>query len=197
MGNMKKIIATIATAAVTVGILAFPAQATTVVAPLAGETVVSGPWTVSTLASDHDGWTVESYKVDRDLVAWTEVNVALKQRQLMTFDGVSAKTLATIPFSDWEDSDISTFVDPVAGSYDAADGLVVWVQRDGTSTNDREIFGYDGAKTYQVSTNTYDDRHPVTSRGRVAWTSAPGSQSYNLMLRDLSLIHISEPTRPY
>lgn len=185
MGNLKKIISYLASAAVIGSSLAFPAQAATTAGTAAGASVTVSNWTVTTAAVDRDGWSVESYKVDRDLVAWTEVNAALKRRQLKAFDGLTARVLATVPFEDWADADVANFVDPVTGSYDAADGLVVWLQRDGSKTDDREVFAFDGAKTYQVSDNSYDDRHPVTSRGRVAWTSSPDGRAYNLMLRDV------------
>ncbi len=184
MGNLKKIISIIASAAVVAGSLAFPAQAATVAGTALGQSVTAGDWSVTTVAVNKDGWSVESYKVDRDLVAWTETNPSLNQRRLKAFDGVTVWTLATIPLEDWNDAGAGNFVDPVTGSYDVADGLVVWLQRDGSKTDDREVFAWNGSKTYQVSNNTYDDRHPIVSRGRVAWTSSPDGRIYNLMLSD-------------
>ncbi len=140
-------------------------------------TLVS-PWNVTNLAHDGSGWRIESYKVDRDLVAWTEVNDAGTVRRLFANDGIKTTQVAEMAVSDWNDP--SDFFDPIKGNYDAADGLVVWTQSD---ASDREIWSFDGIAVRQVSNNTYDDKHPVTARGRIAWTSVPGP-AYNLMIKD-------------
>ncbi len=140
-------------------------------------TLVS-PWYVTNLAHDAGDWRIESYKVDRDLVAWTELNDIGQTRRLYAYDGVKTTLLAEISVSDWNDP--ADFFDPVKGNYDAADGLVVWTATDGS---DREIWSFDGAAVRQVSNNTYDDKHPVTAGGRIAWTSVPGP-AYNLMIKD-------------
>lgn len=162
--------------------------AVTVFAPLQARTaevssaITLGDWTVSTVAKSGADWRVEAFKVDKGLVAWTELNSAGTQRKLYAYDGVSLRALATIAKSDWNEND-ATFVEPVKGDFDVADGLVVWVQNDGT---DREIYAFDGDVVKKVSDNSYDDRHPVTGGGRVAWTSAPSASSYNLMVKDAS-----------
>ncbi|HSD12217.1 MAG TPA: hypothetical protein VLC10_01550, partial [Patescibacteria group bacterium] len=60
-------------------------------------------------------------------------------------------------------------------------GMVVWTMSDGY---DREIYSFDGEAVKKVSDNTFDDRHPIVSKGRVAWTSQPGGSQYNLMVKD-------------
>lgn len=142
-------------------------------------TVPVGEWSVSTLARNSAEWKIESYKVDRGLAAWTELHVSSSKRRLYAFDGVKSRLLAELSASDWDNKDAG-FVESVKGSYDAADGIVVWTMFDG---QDREIFSFDGESVKKVSDNTYDDRHPITGNGRIAWTSQPDSQ-YNLMVRE-------------
>jgi len=137
-----------------------------------------GPWSVAVLASESDGYRIEAYKLDRDLVAWTELNEAKKERRLYAFDGRKVRLLASMPSGAW--SETAYFYDAVSGSFDAADGTVAWVASDG---HDREIYAWSGEEVFQVSSNGYDDKHPVVSRGRIAWTSSPGVQP-NLMVRE-------------
>ena len=178
---MRKIakITSIITLLATMASLALPVAAADLAVSLKIAAANVGPWAVSAVAQEADGWIIESHKVDRDLLAWTERNDARQERRLQVFDGVQVRTLATLPVAEWNQND-QYFVEPVSGDYDAADGLVVWTQSDG---QDREIWSYDGDKIARVSDNSYDDRHPVTSRGRVAWTSQPGTV-YNLMVKD-------------
>jgi len=178
MSKITKIATLITSLAFTLGSLIVPFQARAAeIPPVSG---LVGSWSVTNLAADKDGWRVETFKNDRDLVAWTEVNDATKARRLYAYDGVSTRLLVSLVLHDWEDPVGAAFYDTVSGNYDVADGLVVWAQFDG---HDREIYSFDGSQVQQVSNNTYDDKHPVTSRGRVAWTSVPGS-SYNLMVKD-------------
>jgi hypothetical protein len=142
--------------------------------------VTLGDWTVATVAKGGADWRIEAYKVDKGLVAWTELNSAGTLRKLYAYDGVNLRALATIAKGDWNEND-AAFVEPVKGDFDVADGLVVWTQFDG---NDREIYAFDGADVKKVSDNSYDDRHPVTGGGRVAWTSSPTLSSYNLMVKE-------------
>jgi len=69
----------------------------------------------------------------------------------------------------------------VSGNFDVADGMVVWTMNDG---NDREIYAFDGESVKKVSDNSYDDRHPIVSKGRIAWTSQPSASQYTLMVKD-------------
>jgi hypothetical protein len=139
-----------------------------------------GEWSVSTLAKDGADWKIESYKVDRALAVWSEVNSASTKRRLYAFDGVKSRLLAEMPVADWNNLD-TYFVENVAGAYDAADGLVVWIMNDGA---DREVYVFDGDAVKKVSDNTYDDRHPVTGAGRIAWSSYPTANQYNLMVKE-------------
>jgi hypothetical protein len=139
-----------------------------------------GDWTVTTVAKSGADWRIEAFKVDKSLVAWTELNSAGTQRKLYAYDGVSLRALATIAKGDWNEND-AAFVEPVKGEFDVADGLVVWTQYDGS---DREIYVFNGETVKKVSDNSYDDRHPVTGGGRVAWTSSPTLSAYNLMVKD-------------
>lgn len=144
-----------------------------------------GPWKVVTVSADNSEWKVESYKVGRNLLAWVEISADGNQRKLYSWDGVNMRLLAALGASDWYvPAGEEAFYAPETAGYDAADGLVVWVQTDG---HDREIYAFDGGKTYRISDNSYDDRHPITSRGAVAWTSQPSAGgAYNLMHRDAS-----------
>lgn len=176
--NFAKFTSILTAAAISAGAVFAP------LAARAAETVpasgVVGNWVVSNLAVEQDGWTVEAYKTDRALVAWVETNPNFVQRRLYVFDGQATRLVANIDKADWNDVGDSGFYDPIAGSFDAADGLVVWVMSDG---HDREIWSWNGAETKRVSDNSYDDKHPVVSRGIVVWTSQPGTV-YNLMARD-------------
>ena len=178
MSKITKIATLITSLAFTLGSLIVPFQARAAETPPVSGLV--GSWSVTNLAADKDGWRVETFKNDRDLVAWTEVNDSSKQRRLYAYDGVSTRLLASLVLHDWEDPTGAAFYDTVSGNFDVADGLVVWAQFDG---QDREIYSFDGSQVQKISDNTYDDKHPITSRGRVAWTSVPGS-SYNLMVKD-------------
>ena len=133
-----------------------------------------GNWVVTDVAKNS---AVEAFKVDRQLIAWTERSG--DSRSLFAFNGVGVQRLATMPVSDWNESDSDKdFLDPIMGNFDAADGLVVWTQRDG---HDREIYSWNGESVSRVSDNGYDDRHPMTSQGSIAWTSQPGLH-YNLVV---------------
>lgn len=136
------------------------------------------PWVVTTLAKDAGDVRIEAYKVDKHLVAWTETSGT--QRKLYAYDGVQIRTLAAFDKNDWKD-DGNGFYDAVSGNFDVADGMVVWTMSDGY---DREIYAFDGESVKKVSDNTYDDRHPIVSKGRVAWTSQPSGSQYNLMVKD-------------
>jgi hypothetical protein len=159
------------------------------IAPFASSAVESnpaiaqhGPWSVATIARDSADWQVEAYKVDKNLVAWTERTTDGNKRRLYAYDGVSTRLLAGLDAADWQvpESDLG-FYGLADGSFDVADGLVVWLQSDG---HDREVFGWKGGDVYRISDNAYDDRHPATSRGQVVWTSYPPNQPYNLMHKD-------------
>jgi len=178
MSILKKTFIIVTSLALLSGLFVLPTFAATTESPPISMTRV-GPWTVATIAQENDGWIIESYKVDRDLVAWTELNSAASQRRLKVFDGVTVRTLAVMNASDWNDAD-KAFVEPVAGDYDAADGIVVWIQKDG---NGRKVFVFDGVNTTKIEDNSTDAKHPVTSRGRVAWTIVQGG-SYGLMIKD-------------
>jgi len=145
-----------------------------------------GSWSVSLIGSGDTGhYGIESMKVDRDLVAWTEVDRnpesgEIENRLLVVFDGLGTRILASLDAEDWDRDAGNGFFDHVSGNYDVADGAVVWIQTDGF---DREVWIHRDGHTSRVSDNSYDDRHPVTSLGRVAWTSLPGG-AYNLMVSD-------------
>ena len=180
MFNFKaKSILFITTALVAVtALLPFPGVA----AEIPASTGATGSWNITTLSVSGSSWRVETYKVDRGLVAWTELDSSGTRRRLYTFDGTRTKLLTDMAKSEWNDAADETFVEPVKGDYDIADGLVVWTMTDG---NDREIYSFDGESVKKVSDNSYDDRHPVTGAGRIAWTSTPLSGgAYNLMIKD-------------
>lgn len=139
---------------------------------------VSGPWYTVSLAYAEMGWEIESYKVDRNIVAWTMVSDT--RRLLYVYDGVKTQLVADMDLDVWDVDSGNGFFDHVTGNYDVADGHVVWVASDGL---DREVYAYHGDRVQQISNNTYDDVHPVTSKGRIAWTSYP-STAYNLMMSD-------------
>jgi hypothetical protein len=143
----------------------------------AAERASYGPWTVTTLSRDSGDWRIESYKLDRDLIAWTETNAYTGQRRLFANDGLTTVQLGTFPIGSWESN---LFFDAVDAGYDVADGVVVWVANDGI---DQEIYKYQNGATSRVSNNTYNDARPRTSEGRIAWTSYPSS-AYNLMVVD-------------
>ncbi len=136
------------------------------------------PWEVAVLSRDSVDSQIEAYKVDKNLVAWTELSG--NTRKLYVFDGVQTRLLAAFDKADWKD-DGNGFYDAVKGNFDVADGLVVWTMSDG---HDREIYSFDGDSVKKVSDNSYDDRHPITSAGRIAWTSQPSANAYNLMVKD-------------
>ncbi len=164
-------------------ITTFSGVATAQAAEIPAYTTTTSNWNVTTLAVGGSAWRVEAYKVDRGLVAWTETDISGLRRRLYTFDGTNTRLLADMAKTEWNDADAS-FVEPVKGDFDVADGLVVWTMSD---TNDREIYSFDGESVKKVSDNSYDDRHPVTGGGRVAWTSTPTSGgAYNLMIKDRS-----------
>jgi hypothetical protein len=176
---MIKFTATIAkiTAVATI-VATFVIPANVFAAEIAPVSTSVGPWVVTTLAKDAGATSVEAYKVDKNLVAWTEINGS--QRMLYAYDGTQIRLLAAFDKSDWKD-DGNGFYDAVQGNFDVADGLVVWTMSDG---NDREIYSFDGNTVKKVSDNTYDDRHPITSAGRIAWISQPSENEYNLMVHD-------------
>jgi hypothetical protein len=177
MRKISQILAIIASLAVSVSGF-IPLRATA--AELLPVSAQIGSWKVTTVARESADIRVEAYKLDRNLVAWTETNLSAGVRTLNAFDGVNVKTLAVMGLDEWNDVADAGFFDPVSGNFDVADGLVVWTKREGA---DREIFSWDGYEVRKVSDNVFDDKHPITSNGRVAWTSAPGS-SYNLMVKD-------------
>jgi hypothetical protein len=138
-----------------------------------------GPWVVHQLSlSRVSSGAIESYKVDRDLVVWTEVNEYFGRRYLNVWNGSSSERLASMNMNDWRSR--SDFYDPVTGQYDVSDGVVVWSQYDGL---DLEIMVYRNNQIEQLTRNGQDDEHPVTSNGRIAWTSQQ-SQVYKLMVTD-------------
>lgn len=139
---------------------------------------MGGPWYTVALAHAESGWEIESYKLDRNIVAWTMVSDT--RRLLYVYDGVKTQVIADMDLGVWNGDSENEFFDHVTGNYDVADGHVVWVASDGL---DREVYAYHGERVHQISDNTYDDVHPVTSKGRIAWTSYP-SAAYNLMMSD-------------
>lgn len=139
-----------------------------------------GNWMVSDLSTETSVRQIEAFKVSRDFVAWTELDSASQLRRLLAFDGVSVTQVAVMNRYEWDRDSDNPFFNSVAGNFDLADGLLVWTASDGL---DREIWSFDGFTVRQVSNNTYDDAHPVTSKGRIAWTSYPGN-AYNLMVSD-------------
>jgi hypothetical protein len=149
------------------------AQAATVNSP-AG---VHGPWSVNVLTQEGGRRQIESVKVDRDLVAWTEVDDQTGIRYLRVWNGMGSHTLASMMVGDWRGSD---YYDAVEGNYDVADGVVVWVANDGY---DNEIYAYRNGRVERVTDNSYDDRHPLTSEGRIVWTANMGDV-YKLMVSD-------------
>ncbi|MBU1028908.1 hypothetical protein KKE28_01750 [Patescibacteria group bacterium] len=139
-----------------------------------------GSWVVHDLAvSGSTLGKVESYKVDRDLVVWTEINEYLGRRYLRVWNGATVEQLAAMSISDWGQR--SDFYDTVTGQYDVSDGVVVWSQRDG---RDLDILVYRNNLIEQLTHNDYDDEHPITSNGRIAWT-ARMNQVYKLMVSDV------------
>ncbi|MDD5252048.1 MAG: hypothetical protein PHT12_05460 [Patescibacteria group bacterium] len=173
----KRFIASVLTAVTLVsGPVFWPVAAAAAVPPTTG---VSGPWMVANVAQDGD-WTIETFKVDRDLLVWTALSADKLQRRLSAFDGSQTTVLVTMPTADW--SGDGYFYDPVSGSYDVADGLVVWSEKD---DSDLEIWTWNGTTVSRITDNAGDDRHPITSRGSIAWTNYSGS-AYSLALRDAS-----------
>jgi len=146
-------------------------------AEIAPVTTEVGGWAVTALAKDAGTGRIEAFKVTGSLAAWTETDGA--KRTIYVFDGTQIRSLATFDKSDWAD-DGNGFYDAINGNFDVADNLVVWTMSDG---KDREIYQWDGDAVKRVSDNTYDDRHPITSAGRIVWTSQP-SAVYNLMVKD-------------
>ncbi|MEY4744107.1 MAG: hypothetical protein RL272_52 [Candidatus Parcubacteria bacterium] len=176
MRHITKAIAKIAAAAMLAATFATPIRA--LGAEIAPVSTATDPWVVTALAKDAGSVRIEAYKVDKNLVAWTEVEGS--NRTLYAYDGVQIRMLASFDKSDWKD-DGNGFYDAIKGNFDVADGVVVWTMSDG---HDREIYSFDGEAVKKVSDNTYDDRHPVTSKGRIAWTSQPGGTQYNLLVKD-------------
>jgi hypothetical protein len=174
MRNSAKILAKATVAAVLASTLATPVALGAEIAPV--QTSVE-PWVVTTLAKDAGDVRIETYKVDKDLIAWTETSGS--QRKLYAYDGVQIRTLAAFDKSEWANDGLG-FYDAIDGNFDVADGMIVWTMSDGS---DREVYSFDGESVKKVSDNSYDDRHPGTSRGRIAWTSQPSAQ-YNLMMKD-------------
>ncbi len=172
---MTKTIAKFAAATMLAATLATPIRA--LGAEIAPVSTPVDPWVVTTLAKDAGSTRIEAYKADKNLVAWTELNGS--SRTLYAYDGTQIRTLASFDASDWKD-DGNGFYDAVKGNFDVADGMVVWTMSDG---HDREIYSFDGEAVKKVSDNSFDDRHPIVSKGRIAWTSQPGNQ-YNLMVKD-------------
>lgn len=175
MRHITKTIAKLAAGAMLVASFGAPIRA--LGAEIAPVPVTVDPWVVTTLAKDAGSVRIEAYKVDKNLVAWTELNGS--SRTLYAYDGTQIRTLASFDASDWKD-DGNGFYDAVKGNFDVADGIVVWTMSDG---HDREIYSFDGEAVKKVSDNSFDDRHPIASKGRIAWTSQPGNQ-YNLMVKD-------------
>ncbi|MFH2062692.1 MAG: hypothetical protein ABIJ46_00880 [bacterium] len=138
---------------------------------------IGGSWSLSELAWDQGGRRIESFKLDRDLVAWTERDDSLGLRYLRAWNGMSTTLLATMPSADWQGSD---YYAAVEGNYDVADGTVVWTAKDGS---DSEIYVYRGNRVTKLTDNDYADVHPVTSNGRIAWTADRGT-IYNLMVEE-------------
>jgi len=139
-----------------------------------------GPWRVIDVAKDSNTGHIEAYKVDRDLVAWTLRDDLSGRRYLYAFDGIETRQLATLDISDMQYA--NSFYDDADGHFDVADGAVVWTQFDGS---DLEIFAFRNGRVTRITDNGYDDLHPVTSAGRIAWTSYPGG-AYHLMINDRS-----------
>jgi len=151
------------------------AQASTVEVPFSQQ----GHWAVLELAQDSATGHIESFKVDRDLVAWTERDDLSGVRYLRAWNGDTIRLLAIMDSADW--SYRNDFYEPVSGNYDVADGVVTWIMSDG---NDTELFCYRNGEVERLTHNSYDDVHPVTDSGRIAWTSFPGG-AYNLQVAEL------------
>ncbi len=138
---------------------------------------IHGPWVVQMLANDSYRGQIESFKVDRDLVAWTERDDATGIRYLRAWDGGDVRLLAALDEQDWRGSD---FYHEVEGNYDVADGVVVWTMNDG---HDNEIYVYRNGHVERLTDNSYEDIHPITSEGRIVWT-ADMDFVYKLMVLD-------------
>lgn len=139
-------------------------------------------WVVSSLFVE-SGWIIESFKLDRDIVAWSVRSDTTAMRRLYVNDGAGTRRLVEMQTSVWDRDNGNGFFEAVAGNYDVADGSVVWTATDGSSTNDREIYKYADGVVTKITDNSYDDRHPITDAGRIAWTAQPGS-AYTLMVND-------------
>ncbi len=137
---------------------------------------IGGSWSVDELTRDHDGRTIESFKVDRDLVVWTERDNVRSIRYLWGWNGISASLLASMPFSDWQGSD---FYSAIEGNYDVADGIAVWTMVDGS---DSEIYAFRDGRVTKITDNGFSDLHPITSGGRIAWTGDLGSVTKLMVL---------------
>ncbi len=176
---MNKLTTTIAKITAVATLLSLFSTVSPAVAAEANPALVTfDPWEVATLSRDTADSQIEAYKVDKNLVAWTELSGST--RKLYAFDGAQTRLLAAFDKADWKD-DGAGFYDSIKGNFDVADGIVTWTMSDG---HDREIYSFDGDAVKKVSDNSYDDRHPITSAGRVAWTSQPGETAYNLMVKD-------------
>ena len=94
MSKIIKIATLITSLAFSLGSLVLPFQARAAeIPPVTG---LVGSWAVVNLAADKDGWRIEAFKNDRDLVVWTEVKDSTGKRLLYAYDGVATKLLATL-----------------------------------------------------------------------------------------------------
>lgn len=150
-----------------------------------------GPWTVTTLSRDNGDWRVETFKLDRGIVAWTEVNDASFRRRLYAYDGLETRLLG-----EWSSvegdyprqfpgGDESRVFDD---TFDVSDGVVVWRGNangfPAAVGDDYEIYELKGGVVSQVSNPGYRDYRPRVSNGRIVWTSFEPSGTYNLMTLD-------------
>src|SRR3990172_3530054 len=111
MQKSAKIISIISSLALLFSLAGFPLKATAAEPPpvAAG----SGSWIVANLAVERDGWKIEAFKNDRDLVAWTEVNETDGLRRLYAYYGAVTRLLASLRQDDWNDAADAPFFDPV------------------------------------------------------------------------------------
>lgn len=182
MRNIRNIISLIVGFATVFALAAGTARAAESTFAFTPTSTTQGPWVISSLFVE-SGWTIESYKLDRDIVAWSVRSDETSMRRLYVNDGAGTRRLVEMPLNVWDRDKDNAFADSVAGNFDVADGSVVWTMTDGSSANDREIYKYADGVVTKVTDNSFDDRHPITDAGRIAWTSQPGS-AYTLMAND-------------
>lgn len=174
--SLRKLMLSVTTSSMVIAGLVAPTAKAATVSSVSNQ---YGPWAVQELAHDNFISQIETFKVDRNLVAWTSTNEQSGMRYLRAWDGAKVHSLSSRVASDW--SPRNDFYEPVEGSYDVADGVVTWAMFDGM---DMEIYYLRNGQVVRLTDNDYDDLHPVTSSGRIAWTAFP-SGAYTLMVAEL------------